>query len=299
MDAAVPIIPRKVDLDFPPTVPRHWAGDPLLTRTLDGLSLLFPAGEQFFIRSVQNFRDRVDDPELRRQMKEFAYQEAQHSIAHEAFNAHLEAQGVRVAWVEKNLRARLSFAERHLSEVHRLAMTMSVEHLTAVFAEGLLAAMDDQLADADPRMRALYLWHAVEEIEHKAVSWDVYERVARGSYRRRLFMHFLTTLAIGANVAVAAAYLLWRDGLLFDPGTWRRGLPRLWGRRGFFRPLLRPYFRGFRRGFHPWTTEPPRQFAEFVRAYAERPDILAASAAATGHASWKLASPQPSRCASS
>lgn len=257
----------------------------MLTRVFDGLSLLFPAGEQFFIRSVQNFRDRVADPELRRQMKEFAYQEAQHSNAHEAFNAHLEEQHVHVAWLEKNLRARLEFAERHLSDVHRLAMTMAAEHLTAILAEGLIDAMDHQLADADPRMRALYLWHAVEEVEHKAVSWDVYERVAGGSYRRRLFMHFLATLTIGLNVAVAAAYLLWRDGLLFDFGTWRRGLPRLFGRRGFFRPLVRPYLRGFRRGFHPWATRPPRRFTEFVRAYAERQDIVAASTAAVGRAS--------------
>jgi predicted metal-dependent hydrolase len=218
-------------------------------------------------------------------MKEFAYQEAQHSNAHEAFNAHLEAQRVRVGWVDRSLRVRLDFANRYMSDVHRLAMTAAAEHLTATLAEGLLASMDDQLADADPRMRALYLWHAVEEVEHKAVSWDVYERVARGGYVRRLFAQLLTTLVIGLNVAVVVAYLLWRDGLLFDLGTWSRSLPRLFGRRGFFTRMVRPYLRGFAPRFHPWATRPPRRFTEFVRAYAERPDILAASTAAVGHGS--------------
>jgi predicted metal-dependent hydrolase len=244
----------------------------------------FPAGEQFFIRSVQCFRDGLTDPTLRRQVKEFAYQEAQHSNAHAAFNAHLADQRLTLGWVEKSLRLRLDFANAWFSDVQRLAFTAAAEHLTATMAEGLLASRHDHLADADPRMRALYLWHAVEEVEHKAVSWDVYERVAHGGWLRRILAHVWMTGIVAVNVAVVVTYLLWKDGLLFDLGTWRRSLPRLWGRQGLFTRMVRPYLRGFRRRFHPWTSRPPHGFAEFVQAYGERPDIMTASNAALGAA---------------
>jgi uncharacterized protein len=279
VDTDIPIVPRNVALQFPRSVPRHWAADPVLTRILDAFSLLFPAGEQFFIRSVQCYRERITSPELRRQVKNFACQEARHSNTHAAYNAHLADQGLTLAWVERSLQVRLALASAYLSDVQRLAITAAGEHLTATMAVGLLASMDDHLACADLRMRALYLWHAVEEVEHKAVAWDVYEQVARGSWGRRIWSQLWLTILLSLNVALVAAFLLWHDGLLFDPGTWRRSGRNLCGRRGFFTRMVRPYLLGFRPGFHPSKTRPPRGFVEFVDAYRGRPDVLAASAA--------------------
>jgi predicted metal-dependent hydrolase len=280
MGTETPIVPRKVDLGFPADVPRHWAGDAMLTRVADALSLLFPVGEAFFIESVQHYRDRITDPTLRRQVKEFAYQEGQHSRSHAAFNRMLAGQGLSVDWVERSLEFRLGVARRHFSPEFRLAATACAEHLTATMAEALLVSMHDHFAHADPRMRALYYWHAVEEVEHKAVSWDVYERVAHGGWLRRVLTQLFVTQVIALNTIVVVIYMLHKDGLLFDAGTWRRGLATLWGRGGFFTRMVRPYLRGFRPGFHPWQTEIPPGFAAFVHAWPERKDAMAATAEA-------------------
>lgn len=282
MNTATPIVGRKVDLGFPAPVPRHWAGDPVLTRISDALSLLFPAGEQFFIRSVQHYRHAITDPTLRQQVKDFAYQEAQHSNAHAAYNQMLIDQGLNVGWVERSLERRLEIAERFFPPIVRLAFTAAAEHLTATMAEALLASMRDHFAGADPRMRALYYWHAVEEVEHKAVAWDVYHRVARGGVVRRLFAQCWMSLMVVLNASVATAYLLYQDGLLFDLRMWSRSIPLLWGRHGFFTRMIRPYLRGFLPSFHPWQTAVPRGFIEFVTAWRAHPDALAATEAALG-----------------
>ena len=58
---------RRPALELGPEVPRHWyAGEPFATHYLDALSSVFPDGEAFFVRSVQRFRDQIDDPELKR-----------------------------------------------------------------------------------------------------------------------------------------------------------------------------------------------------------------------------------------
>jgi predicted metal-dependent hydrolase len=59
----------------------------------NGVNLLFPAGERFFIRSVKHFVDRIEDPALRAQVQGFYAQEARHGAAHQKQFAVLRAQG--------------------------------------------------------------------------------------------------------------------------------------------------------------------------------------------------------------
>src|SRR6476620_10309137 len=70
------------------TVPKHFAadGDPILSHIAANLSAVFPDGEDFFVRSVRHYRDRVTDPVLKQQVKGFIGQEAMHGREHRVFN---------------------------------------------------------------------------------------------------------------------------------------------------------------------------------------------------------------------
>src|SRR4051812_26551066 len=93
---ASPIVPRDLDVDFS-NVPRHWmAGSAVATAVSNGVNMLFPHGERFFVRSVKYFLDQIDDAELRAQVKGFFGQEGRHAKAHDDFNAILRAQGYEV-----------------------------------------------------------------------------------------------------------------------------------------------------------------------------------------------------------
>src|SRR5262245_60695687 len=66
-------VPRRMDFPFDESIPRHWfAGNPVATHVINGLNLLFPAGERFFVRSVRHYVTRVYNPELREQIKGFS-----------------------------------------------------------------------------------------------------------------------------------------------------------------------------------------------------------------------------------
>jgi predicted metal-dependent hydrolase len=83
------MIPRR-DVDFgldPAAVPRDWVdGCPYATTMLAALSMLFPEGERFFVDSVKQLRQRVDDPALREAIVGFIGQEAMHGREHRALN---------------------------------------------------------------------------------------------------------------------------------------------------------------------------------------------------------------------
>src|SRR5580765_8138654 len=79
------------------TIPRAWlGGSQVATAISNGVNLLFPHGERFFVRSVKHFLPQIDDPELRAQIKGFFGQEGRHASAHDDFNDVLRAQGYEI-----------------------------------------------------------------------------------------------------------------------------------------------------------------------------------------------------------
>ncbi|HIV69686.1 MAG TPA: metal-dependent hydrolase, partial [Candidatus Aquabacterium excrementipullorum] len=78
------IVPREnLDFGLDGDIPKYWmGGDPFKTRFFDAMSTLFPQGEKFFITSVREYRDKITDPKLLQEVKDFTRQEAQHSMVH-------------------------------------------------------------------------------------------------------------------------------------------------------------------------------------------------------------------------
>lgn len=188
-------------------IPRHWfAGVPVFTHISNGVNLLFPAGERFFVRSVRYFESRIDDPVLRAQVKAFYGQEGRHSKAHEDVIELLRQQGYEVdQFLRLYEKVAFEILERITSPELRLAATAAAEHFTAIMAEG---ALERRVLDAaHPAMRDLLLWHAAEEIEHRAVAFDVLQKVAPG-YLTRMGGLAYATVTLAGFWALGTAMLL-------------------------------------------------------------------------------------------
>ena len=279
---AIPIKPRKVTFDVS-TVPRHWnGGDPVLTRFFDALSVHFPEGERFFIQSVRNFQDRVKEPGLREDIRHFIRQEGQHGIVHDRFNEVMVGQGVDVDKITSNLRRFIRSSQKYLPEKYQLAMTAAFEHFTATLGEAMLKDETDMFTEADPVMRAMFLWHGVEEVEHKAVAYDVYQTAAGGGYLSRVSALVVTMLMIHLVVGPVFVNMLRLDGTMRQPGVLMRGLNRLYGRRGILTRMLPEFLAWFRPGFHPWDTGMPEKVAAWLEEYGNHGDPMRASAAVYG-----------------
>jgi hypothetical protein len=204
------IRPRDPGLVFDESIPRHWfGGNALATHIANGVNLLFPAGERFFVRSVRHYLDRIEDPALREQVKGFFGQEGRHARAHEQFFERLSAQGYRVdAFLRAYERIAYGFIEPISPPALRLAVTAAAEHFTAIMAENALR--ERFLDHAHPTMRDLLFWHAAEEIEHKAVAFDVLSAVAPG-YPLRVAGLAIAALCLGAFWTAGALTLLAQD----------------------------------------------------------------------------------------
>lgn len=242
---------RTMGFEFPADLPRYWAnGDPFETHMFHALSLTFPLGEQAFIDSVRHFADRITDPVLAEDVRAFIGQEMQHSREHDALNRWIESQGLPAKYVYDFLAARIAQTDREAPPIVRLAVTCALEHFTAIMAEAFLAD-ESVLTGVDDRVKSLFIWHAIEETEHKSVAFDVFQHVG-GSYKVRVTAMAYVTVEFIRNQAHFHRTLMVADGQGANVASWTRGMIKYWGPNGIFTKLLPAYLAYFRRDFHPW-----------------------------------------------
>ncbi|MBD3640462.1 MAG: metal-dependent hydrolase [Marinobacter sp.] len=257
----VAIKPQRMGFEFGEQVPRYWLNDNyLLSHMMNALSVLFPQGEQFFVDSVRQFRDQITDPKLKEEVRGFIGQEAMHSLEHDAMNQHVRDQGMPVEELEKHLEVVLGIAGK-LPKRHQLAITCALEHMTAMMADMLLAR-DDVREDMHESMRPLWVWHAIEETEHKAVTYDVFQQVG-GTYAERSFYLAFSTAALGVMATYFTTRMMLNDRKGFSLKDTGKGLWRMWGKNGTFSSLIPTWLEYFKPSFHPWDHDNSELIAQF------------------------------------
>ncbi|WP_371687273.1 MULTISPECIES: metal-dependent hydrolase [Mycobacterium] len=250
---------RRIAFSFHHAAPsrRHFvAGDIAMSHLVALMSGGLPSGEESFILAVRRYRDQIADPVLKDQVAGFIGQEMNHGMQHRNLNVELVRMGY---WVTRLLDALgTRFVKRMKDNLYRipntvaklaLANTAAVEHLTAVLGEQALTTPWLQERLSDPEVRAMLNWHAIEEMEHKAVAFDVYRYVG-GSERMRI----LSMTGMLALLWVPIILLL--VSIATDPWAWRHPIDTL---RSIISLPRVPFFEGIapkvkiycQVGFHP------------------------------------------------
>jgi uncharacterized protein len=260
---AVPATPTPRDLSITPrdirfgrgNVQQRWwhGGDPIATAFYNALSVTFPRGEAFFIESVKACRDGAP-PQLAEEIRAFVQQEVMHSREHVAFNKRVVEAGYDISELEEYVTRVLELTKGRAAVIN-LAVTMALEHYTAVLAHEFLA--DPQaFAGADTEQTDMWKWHAMEEIEHKGVAYDTWLHFTRDwsrarRWRLKSLAMVLVTTRFWPNRIRGMLDLLKQDGLK-GPKVWARIAWFLLGNPGVLRRIFIPWLAYFMPGFHPW-----------------------------------------------
>lgn len=242
------IISRKPNYKFSKDIPKHWLGNSIFkTHLLNSFTLVFPAGEKFFIRSISKHLKLITDTGLKNEVKAFMRQEMQHAVEHEKFFENLKGQGYPIDGPLKLLdKVIKEVLEPAIGSKMCLATTAGLEHFTALLAE--IALKENFLSEAHPIMKELFEWHAAEEIEHRSVAFDVLNAVDN-SYALRLAGLVNAYLLLSLFSAGFTAYLVSKDKALLKAEVLKDILDTLFLKEAlFFKSLiiclnyLDPYF---------------------------------------------------------
>lgn len=247
---------RPLHFALPPERAFDWhALGPHVTAFDNTLSIFFPLGERFFIRAVRAHQHLVPSTSpLSNDVTAFISQEAFHTREHESYNDALRPR-LPVALLEAVLGAIFWLFER-LSSALCLSATVGLEHLTSTLGATLLANEADTLAACEPHFAALWRWHALEECEHKAVAFDVFELAygrGVGAYALRMVGFIIAQLIFAVLFVPLFLFAVCRSGALFDAAGWRALFAHHWAGegKGILRRMGAVYRAFFRMSFHP------------------------------------------------
>jgi len=249
---------------------RWWFnGDPVATAWFNALSATFPRGEMLFIDAVKAFREGAP-PRLDDEIRAFIRQEVNHTREHLAFNRAAVDAGYDLSRIDERVERLIGLVYAR-PKIAWLAVTMALEHFTAMFSHEFLRH-PEHFAGAEADQAELWRWHAAEELEHKGVAYDTWLHATRDWSRwKRWKVKSLLMLVISKrfvkNRFVDASDLLAQDEIT----GWRAKRRLAWylvGNPGILRRVFPAWCAYFLPGFHPWNQDDRALIGKYDSEYA-------------------------------
>jgi predicted metal-dependent hydrolase len=225
------LIVRRIPFDFDDGVPFRWQPDnPEFGLMMNAVSIIAIAFEKYIVSAVRAALPRMTDPSVIDEANAFLTQEAQHAGAH---RRHIRAvarlhPGVADVLDEAIAAYDLLFDERSLE--YHLAYIADLEATFTPIFKLWLDRHQNLFGPGDDRVASLFLWHFVEEVEHRSSALIIYNHVVgKPAYRLKMSKSVLThTGEVFQNIIAGFDKCLTEDELGVDiakvrpAGIWRR-----------------------------------------------------------------------------
>lgn len=196
---------RRPKFDFTEAVPWNWnPANPAFSLSMNATSMIAICFEQLLVAAVQEAKPRITDEAVSDEATAFLRQEAQHSSSHRKHvNALIKGYpGLQQTFEEATAIYDDLTATAPLE--FRLAYIADTE---ATFTPAFKLMLDNEATlfrPGDDRVASLFLWHFVEEVEHRSSALMIYDAVVgKPWYRVRalpaIFRHLLKVTAVIAD----------------------------------------------------------------------------------------------------
>src|SRR5262245_41213319 len=188
---------RNVSFQFDDDTPFQWnPANPLFGFAGNSLSFIAPPFERYMVTAARHAMPRIADPAVAAEADAFLRQEALHAREHRHHVAALTRQYPGLAEVSAEIERRFDrLLETESIEFH-LAYAADIEATFTPMFNVWLRHRGALFDNGDPRVAPLFLWHLVEEIEHRSSAYLIYNAVVPDPWYRvrvmpRVFSHML------------------------------------------------------------------------------------------------------------
>ena len=199
---------------------------------------------------------RIDDEKLNMETSQFCQQEGEHGKAHSKFNTeNLHPVYPFLIKMESWERSLFTLFSKLFPLNLILAIFVAVEHWTAAFSHFGLREPDEWFPDCDPTMFKLWEWHAVEELAHKSVCFDIF-RYFNGSYFFHVIgMVILLLFVMLPGIFIRLIYLFWKDRIFFKLSSYTKLFSYLFLKNGILSTTFFDFLGYFHPKYQPWNLD--------------------------------------------
>lgn len=203
-----PMIPiRHMRFDFDPKEidPKFYLNTELASAYFASLSIFLTFGEDLVIDTARYHRELLKDPLLKQRVTALIGQEAIHSKMHNELNDALLEVDYPVQLFRTWASWVFDYGFNRLPQPMKLSLMAGIEHFTAVLAEYMMKHEEIFFRSKDEKQRAIWMWHMLEESEHKDIAYDVFQALSN-NYALRIAGFFPALITI--LILISAASLM-------------------------------------------------------------------------------------------
>jgi len=213
----IPVRPLKFDFKASSTDAIWSQSSTLFSIFANAFTLHVPYFERYLVRAMGKSKSKISNKELVKTVEALIGQEAHHANAFIGFNEVLKRRYPKARSLERD--ASRQFSERMKSDSFKSMIGFSAGYETFTFLAGMifLNNYDKWFADSDDSVRALWVWHQVEEVEHAAVAFDVYKYFFKDNEFYRKYMVLSAFKHILKEVVRAYFHMCKIEGYMKSP----------------------------------------------------------------------------------
>lgn len=184
MKTSTPLRIRRIDFDFDDVVFDWNPSMPRFGMMMNVVSFVAIAFEKYVVSVVRKAKPRITDPDVAQEAEGFLRQEAQHAAAH---RLHVRALAKAHPGLAGVLDETVAEYDRLLDD-HPLEFHLAyIADLEATFTPVFKLWLDHHetlFRPGDERVASLFLWHFVEEVEHRSSALILYDHLVRNPWYR-------------------------------------------------------------------------------------------------------------------
>lgn len=199
----IPIRHMKFDFDPAQVDHRFYMYAELASAYFASLSIFLTRGEDLVIDTARYHRDFITDPLLKQRVTSLIGQEAIHSKMHEELNDAYLIRDLPVKLFRTWAGWAFEYGFERLPQPMKLSLMAGIEHFTAVLAEYMMNHEEVFFRSQDEKQRAIWMWHMLEESEHKDIAFDVFQELSN-NYLLRIAGFFPALITILVLISAAS-----------------------------------------------------------------------------------------------
>lgn len=262
-----PVRPLRFDFSEIEQSDPVWSrSSPFFSIFINALGVHVPYFERFLVATMREYRDELTDEQLLKDVQKIIGQEAHHAFNFVNWTKAMYRNYPGLQSIDEH--AESSFKQA-LQKDKRFKIGFTAGYETFTFLSGMiiLNRYEELMADADPNLRALWVWHQVEEVEHGAVAFDFYRAFYEDHEWYRKWMVIYAFYHIAKETFVAYREMIrslnWRERL----GAWKFFARFAFDLASSAIPVLR---KSYHPRNHPICNDDQNQVAVAWRGYFDR-----------------------------
>jgi predicted metal-dependent hydrolase len=196
---------RRPKFDFTGDVPWEWnPQNPQFSFFMNATSIIAICFEQMIVAAVQDAKPLLTDPEVAAEATAFLRQEAQHASTH---RKHVAALIRRYPGLQDTFDAAMGSFDNVTASASLKFRLAYIADLEATFTPTFKMMLDNEASlfrPGDERVASLFMWHFVEEVEHRSSALLIYDAAIGDSWYRMkalpgVYRHLLSITRIIAD----------------------------------------------------------------------------------------------------